>query len=122
VERTSSLAPEAWRPIPPGRDRQLNPLKYLRKSARFEIGAHFLGLLGGLRRLVMVGCEGRDDGRAELVGFGMGHFQRRHLFQMVVQQPGVIDQGLQDQRLAAGQSAALAAHDRAQGELGLAAW
>ena len=55
---------------------------------------------------------------AELVGLGMGQFQRRHLLQMVVQQPGMVDQGLQNQRLAAGNRAALAAHDRAQGELG----
>ena len=37
---------------------------------------------------------------------------------MVVQQPGVVDQGLQNQRLAAGHRAALAAHDRAGRELG----
>src|SRR5665213_3768540 len=37
---------------------------------------------------------------------------------MVVQQPRMIDQGLQDQRLAAGDRAALAAHDRARRELG----
>src|SRR3982074_863516 len=37
---------------------------------------------------------------------------------MVVQQPGMIDQRLQDQRLAAGDRAALAAHDRAQCKLG----
>ena len=63
--------------------------------------------------MVMVVGEGRDDTGAQLVGLGMGEFQRRHLFQMLVQQPGVVDQGQQDQRLAAGDRAALAAHDRA---------
>ena len=31
------------------RDHQLNPLKGLRKSARFEVGPHFLGLLRRFR-------------------------------------------------------------------------
>ena len=57
----------------------------------------------------MVVGEGRDNAGAELVGLGMGQFQGRHFLQMVVQQPGVVDQGLQDQRLAAGHRAALAA-------------
>src|SRR6266581_249301 len=61
----------------------------------------------------MIVGEGGDDAGAELVGLGVGHFQRRYLLQMVVQQPGVVDQALQDQRLAAGDRAALAAHDRA---------
>ena len=61
--------------------------------------------------------EGRDDAGAQLVGLGMGQFQRRHLLQMVVQQPGMIDQGLQNQRLAARDRAALAAHQRAQCKL-----
>ena len=114
MERTSSRAAPGLRaPHRRGRDRPLNPLKNLRKSASFEIGAHFLGLFGRLRAMVMVVGEGGDDAGAQLVRLGMGQFQRRHLFQMVVQQPGVIDQGLQDQRLAAGHRAALAAHDRA---------
>jgi hypothetical protein len=49
---------------------------------------------------------------------GMGHFEGRHLLQMVVQQPGMVDQAEQDQRLPAGNRAALAAHDRARRELG----
>ena len=61
----------------------------------------------------MVVGKGGDDAGAELVGLGMGQFQRGHLLQMVVQQPGVVDQGLQDQGLPAGERAALAAHDRA---------
>ena len=67
--------------------------------------------------MVMVVGEGGDDAGAQLVGLGMGQFQRRHLLQMVVQQPGMIDQGLQDQRLAARDRAALAAHDRARRQL-----
>jgi len=68
--------------------------------------------------MVMIAGEGGDDAGAQLVGLRMGHFQRRHLLQMVVQQPGVVDQGLQNQRLAAGDRAALAAHDRARRQLG----
>ena len=63
--------------------------------------------------VVMVVGEGTDDTGAQFVRLRMGQFQRRHLFQMVVQQPGMINQRLQNQRLAAGDGAALAAHDRA---------
>ena len=64
--------------------------------------------------------EGIDDAGAQFVRLGMGQFQRRHLLQMVVQQPGMIDQGLQNQRFPARDRAALAAHDRAGRELGAA--
>jgi hypothetical protein len=37
---------------------------------------------------------------------------------MVVQEPGVVDQAFEDQRLAAGHGAALAAHDRTGREMG----
>ena len=93
-------------------------MKNLGKSARFEIGAHFLGLFLDVGRMVMVAGEGRDNAGAELVGLRMGQFQRGHLLQMVVQQPGVVDQGLQNQRLPARHRAALAAHDRAGRQLG----
>src|SRR5438105_14998382 len=62
--------------------------------------------------MVMVVGEGGNNAGAELGGLRMGQFQHRYLLRMVVQQPGVIDQGLQNQRLAAGHRAALAAHDR----------
>src|ERR1700753_2143516 len=65
----------------------------------------------------MVVGESGDDPGAELVRLGMGQFESRDLLEMVVQQPGVIDQGLQDQGLAAGNRAALAAHGWAHGEL-----
>ena len=44
--------------------------------------------------MVMVVGEGRDDAGAQFVRLGMGQFQRRHLLQMVMQQPGVIDQAI----------------------------
>src|SRR5258705_6229168 len=96
-----------------GRDGPLNPLKNLRKSARGKIGPDFFALLGGLWTVMMVVAEGGDDAGAQFVRLGMGQFQRRRLFEMVVQQPRMIDQGLQNQRLAARDRAALAAHDRA---------
>ena len=65
----------------------------------------------------MVGGKSRDDAGAELVRLRMRQLQRGRLLQMVVQQPGVVDQGLQNQRLAAGDRAALAAHDRARRKL-----
>src|SRR5271154_5853956 len=68
--------------------------------------------------MMMVVREGRDDAGAELVRFGVDQFERGGLLQMVVQEPGVIEQALQDQGLPAGHRAALTAHDRAVGELG----
>src|ERR1700738_1081542 len=114
------LPRRAWLHAPHrrGRNATLTPLKYWRKSARVKVGAHFLALLGGLRAVMMVVGEGGDDAGAQFVGLGMGQFQRRHLFEMVVQQPRMIDQGVQDQRLAARHRAALAAHDRAGRKLG----
>src|SRR6267378_1585153 len=100
-----------------GRDRTLNPLKNLGKSPRGEVGPDFFALPGGLRTVVMVVGEGTDDAGAQFVRLGMGQFQRRHLLEMVVQQPRMIDQGLQNERLAARDRTALAAHDRAQRKL-----
>src|SRR5207302_11104744 len=50
-----------------------------RSSDLFEIGPHFPGGLCGLRGLVVIVGKGRDDAGAQLVGLGMGQFQRRHL-------------------------------------------
>ena len=68
--------------------------------------------------MVMFVGEGGDDAGAQFVGLGVGQFEGCDLLEMVMQKPGVVNQGLQDQRLAAGQRAALAAHDRAERELG----
>jgi hypothetical protein len=80
-----------------GRDAAINLLNNLRKSALLEVAAHLFGLLAGVRRVVMVVGKGGDDAGPELMGLGMGEFQGRDLFEMVVQQPGVVDQALQDQ-------------------------
>src|SRR5690242_10476897 len=100
-----------------GRDRSFNPLKNLRKSGRVEVGMHLLGLLLCVRGMMMLGGEGREDPGAQLVSLWMGELERGSLFQMLVQQPGVVDQALQNQRFAAGKGRALAAHDRTVGEL-----
>src|SRR6476469_3344441 len=78
-------------PYRAGCDGPLNPSKYLRKSTSLEIGPHFLGLLRG--GVVVVG-EGADDGGSQFVRLGVGQFQRRHLLQMVVQEPGMVNQDL----------------------------
>jgi len=67
--------------------------------------------------MVVVVGEGGDDGGAQLVRLGMGELERGDLLEVVVQSPWVVDQAQQDQRLAAGDRRALAAHDRAHGEL-----
>src|SRR3954469_10599841 len=99
------------------RDAALNPLKSLRKSALLEVAAHLLGQLAGVRRMVMVVGKSGDDAGPELMDLGMGELQGRDFLEVIVQQPGVVDQDLQDQGLAAGDGAALAAHDRACREL-----
>ena len=68
--------------------------------------------------MVMVERECRHDAGAQLVGLAMGKLQRTDLLEMVVQQPGVVDQGQQDQGFAARDRRALAAHDRARSKLG----
>src|SRR3954463_10220400 len=100
-----------------GRDAALNPLKSLRKSALLEVAAHLLGELPGVGRVVMVVGKGGDDAGPELMDLGMGELQGRDFLEVIVQQPGVVDQDLQDQGLPAGDRAALAAHDRACREL-----
>src|SRR5258705_506413 len=57
-----------------------------------------------------------QDGAAQQVGVGIEELDRRHLLGMGVEQPGMIDQGEQDQRLARRQRRARAAHDRRIGE------
>ena len=50
--------------------------------------------------MVVIVGESGDDGGAQLVGFGVGEFERRHFLEVAVQQPRMVDQALQDQRLA----------------------
>src|ERR1051325_1920959 len=58
-----------------------------------------------------------DQGALELFRLGMAEFERRQLLQVVVQQPGMVERGLQDQRLAARHRAAMAAMHRAGRQL-----
>ena len=63
--------------------------------------------------------EGRSMGRdidqraLESLGIGMTEFERGELFQMIVQQPGVVERGLQDQRFAPGDGRAMPPMHRA---------
>src|SRR6266568_1417812 len=84
-----------------GRDSALNSLKKLCKSALLDIGPHLLGLLAGVWRVVMIVGESGDDARPELMGLGVGELQGRHLLEVLMQQPRVVDQALQDQGLPA---------------------
>ena len=54
----------------------------------------------------MVVGESGDDAGAQFMRLRMRQLECGHLFQMVVQQPGVVDQALQDQGLAARDRAA----------------
>src|SRR5271163_1748565 len=62
---------------------------------------------------------GKDvDQRAfELLRIGMAEFGRREFLKMLVQQPGVVERRLQDQRFAARDRGAVAAMQRACGKL-----
>src|SRR5579872_616589 len=62
--------------------------------------------------MVMFMGEGRDDTGAELMRLAMGEFEGGDLLQMVVQEPGMVEQALQNQRLPARHRAALAAQQR----------
>jgi hypothetical protein len=56
---------------------------------------------------------GNVDQRAfEPLGIGMGELERGQFLHMVVQQPRIIERGLQDQRLALGDGRAVAAMHR----------
>jgi hypothetical protein len=67
--------------------------------------------------MMVVVREGGDDAGAQLVRLAMGEFEGSDLLEVVVQQPGVVDQAEQDQRLAPRNRAALAAQQRACREL-----
>src|SRR5262249_42707459 len=67
--------------------------------------------------MMMIVGESGDDRGTQPVRLGVAELQRRNLLQMVVQQPGMVNQALQDQRLAARDCTALTPHDRARGEL-----
>ncbi len=62
---------------------------------------------------------GRDiDQRAlEPLGIGMAEFQLAQFLQVIVQQPGMVERGLKDQRLAQGNRDAVAAMHRARRQL-----
>jgi hypothetical protein len=53
-----------------------------------------------------------QDHPSQPVGIRMAELDVRQLLGMMLQQPGVIDHGGQDQRLAHGERAMAAAHDR----------
>ena len=67
--------------------------------------------------MVMVGRKGGDDPGPQSMRLRVRQFERSRFFEVVVQEPGVVDEALQDQRLAAGDGAALAAEQGARREL-----
>ena len=64
----------------------------------------------------MVG-EDVDQRAFELLSVGMAEFRGGEFLKMIVQQPRIIDRGQQDKRLAARDRGAMAAMQRAYGEM-----
>src|SRR5262249_10009399 len=58
-----------------------------------------------------------DQCRLDLLGVGVPKFEARKMLQVIVQQPGMIDRGLQDQSLAARDDGTMAAMDGARDKL-----
>ena len=72
----------------------------------------------------MAGRHGRavvgrdvDQGELELLDLGMAELEPGNVLQMIVQQPGMVEHRLQDQRLAPRDHGAVAAMHRARGKL-----
>src|SRR3954470_16635347 len=68
--------------------------------------------------MMVVGGPGGDQAGAQFVRLRVRHFERRDLLQMLVQQPGVVEQHFQDQGFSGGERRALAAEQVPGGELG----
>src|ERR1700732_58794 len=89
------------------RDRLLDASGNLGETASAELGHHAV-------------CVGRtamgenvDNGSLDLRGLGMAQLHGGEFLQMVVQEPGVIDGGLENERFAARDGGTMAAVDRA---------
>src|SRR5262249_39048449 len=101
------------RPRPPDRGRGdglLNSGRGLRKSPPLELGSH-----GSPIRRAAVG-ENVDQLAFELGSLGVAEVDCSELLQMLVQQPRVIDDRLQDERLARTDGGATPAMNRARRE------
>ena|SRR6185369_1278087 len=105
--------PAARRPHRRGGYGAFNPLKGLGKSAFRKVGAYFLALFQDVCGVVMVIGERRYDACPQPVRLGVGELESSHLLKVIIQQPGVVDQALQDQRFPSRHRAALAAQKRA---------
>src|SRR5579864_4594642 len=66
----------------------------------------------------MIMREGGDDTGAQLVRFRVRELQRCDLLEVIVQEPGMVDQDLQDQRFAPRDRTALPAEQRTARKLG----
>ena len=77
-----------------------------RSSARSLSASSAGGVVGGMGGDV-------DQGGFEPLGVGMAELEMAEFLEVVVQQPGVIERGLQDQRLAGRHRGAVAAMQRA---------
>src|SRR5436309_12695610 len=103
------------RPRAPDRrhsDRALDAQNKLGNAAAIELGAHRLAVGGAF----MGGNV--DQRRLDLLGVGVAKLNACKRFQMLIEQPRMVDGSLQDQRLPARDRGAMAAQNRAGGELG----
>src|SRR5262249_13894555 len=93
------------------RDRALDAQNQLGNATTGELGTRGLAVGGALMRCNV------DQRGFDLLGVGVTKLNACKCFQMLVEQPGMVDGGLQNERLPARDRSAMAAQDRACGKL-----
>src|SRR5215470_5767600 len=93
------------------RDRALDAQNQLANATTGELATHRLTVRGALMR------RNVEERGLDLLGVGVTKLNACKCFQMLVEQPGMIDGGLQNERLPARDRSAMAAQDRACGKL-----
>jgi hypothetical protein len=88
-------------------DRESDSLHHIDKVACGQVGSERLGIEhGGMGRDI-------DQSSLDALGIGVAELERGQLLKVVVQKPGMVQRGLQDQRLASRNRGAMAAMNRA---------
>src|SRR5579863_5583838 len=103
-------------------DRPLDTAQHIVKTTADEFGDEFgalavAGLLGIMRESLRPMGENVDQRAFELLRVGVAELGGSELLEVIVEEPGMIERGLQDQRFAARNRGAMAAMQRARGKV-----